>query len=354
MSPRASIGEIVVGLASGGALRVAPRPEGVTVVPVDLPEIRAEDVGRAVRDLLSSPRLDLSSQSKLPFVRVSLTAEDRELAIANDAFQHLRMLTERGPGGASLSLEANTQSVLDDARLEVVLGHIASSLGVASADDLAPALAHSGAKPGTESASPKEQAYARAHARAAALARQIRALDDRMTASVVPDWIWVATGVGGVFVLLTAIAFFFANAKAIVVPVLIAAFLGGLFAYTYRSLRELRTRDALQESRLRLREERETARAETAELAETLRKKGLDPHEVLVRLNGQTGTDAQVPTILFRAATSTAEITALGDLRRQVIVFVDKYGLLAGEDYGDAVRPMSPLALEPETAATRR
>jgi hypothetical protein len=334
--------EIVLGLADGTAHRVVPRPSAVTVVPVDLENLSGEDVGRAVRDVLVQPRRSEAASKKVPFVRVTLENREVALVAADDAFQNMRLLTVEQKGKVPLLFEANTQSVVDDARLEVVLGRIATTLGTRSPDELGPALsAATGPGPSPSEASPKEQAYARAQAKAAARAAEIHALDDRMTRSVVPDWLWVASGVGGLGVLMTAVTLYYPRAKPIVLPLMVLLLCAGLAAYAWRALRELKTRSLLQETRLKLREERETARREAAELGETLRRKGLDPEEVLRRVRPDQPS-ASVPAILFRKETSTLEVTALADLKRQVVLFVDRLGVLAGEDYGDALRRIEP------------
>lgn len=332
------IEEIIIGI-EGRAHKVVPQKNGVTVVPVGVPKCTPDLICRSIRETLSAPVR--TTQDPVSFVRVKLAEEPRSITVVDDAKLGVRVLEEQSDGHVNLLLQAETSKLADDARLEVVLSRIAGAFSVSSPEDLGPALAFSGAQT-TTGASPKELAYKKAYDRAAQLAKDVRALDDKMTASVVPGWIFVAAGVGGLGVLMTAIVFFYPDSRVFVVPVMIAMMVIGLVVYGLYALKELRTRDDLQNIRMRLREDRENARRDAAEFAETLLKKGADPEEVLERLKNET-PPARVPVLLSRNSTSNAEVTALGDLSRQVLIFVDAKTIFAGETYGGSVRALEPI-----------
>ncbi len=340
MADSVSIREIVLGLADGTALTVAPRDRGVSLVPLDPAVAPAGDVALGVRETLSQPKRSLTLDA-LPFVRVHLQNSRTRWVVADDANSRERMLEESTDGGMPLCIEGSTTSVADDASLELIVSRIATAVGVNTPDALGPALTQTKESPGASGGSPKELAYRRAHERATQLASQVRAIDDRMTASVVPGWLFIACGVGGLAVMMTAITFFFPELRVFVVPLMMFLFVGGLAAYGWRAFGELKVRGALQANRAQLRQEREDARGDVRHLATTLRKKGLDPDEVLVRLEGTTST-CHGPAILHRRATSTAEVGELDDLGRQVIVFVEATAL-AGEDFSAVI--CSPEAM---------
>ena len=160
-----------------------------------------------------------------------------------------------------------------------------------------------------------ELAYVEAERRRNQLARAVREVDDKMTASVVPDWLWVATGFGGVGVTLTAIVFLYPETRIYLIPALILLSIVGFALYGFRSAKELRIRGRLQVERRDLRERREKAKAEAAKLRETLEAQGIDPDGVLVRLSKIGVADA--PVIL-----SGHDPSALEAEERQVVLFV--------------------------------
>jgi hypothetical protein len=336
-----SLLEIVLGSPGGEAVRIAPRAGVVNLVPLSAPAPAARDAALAVREALSRPRRDATLDA-VPFVRVAGAVDDLELGIADDAQAQVRILEESRGGRIPLIVEASTTSITDDARLELILAKLADAIGVTDPETIGPALTQTGGSaPAGAEASPKELAFHRAQVRATQLARQVRAIDDQMTASVVPGWLFVACGVGGVGVAMTAVTLFHPELRFVVVPVMTALLIGGLVAYGWRGWREMNVRGALQLQRAELREAREAARAEAGSLAATLRRKGLDPDEVLVRLEGHAGSGAG-PVVVHRDAPSHAELTELGALGRQVIVFADATSL-AGEDFGDVVCAAEPL-----------
>ncbi len=317
--------EIILGFADRSTVRIAPEPGVVTLVPI----AGADLVSSAVRETLSKPGRE--SRPAIPFVRVTLRDGDREMSVADDAAQGLRMLSESVKKKPRFALEARTAPILADPHLEVLLARIATTLGAELPDDLGPALADTGERTPDAKASPKELAYKRAHARAASLAREVRDIDTKMTGSVVPDWLFVATGFGAVGVLMTVVVLYNPDLRVYVVPTIMIALFIGLAIYAYRGWSELKTRDTLGEVRIRVREEREVAREEERELAQVLRKKGVDPDEVLERF-GAAGHPPGLPTLISRKTTSKEEVTSFGLLGRQVIVFVEKDAVSAGED----------------------
>lgn len=341
MADPLSIREIVFGLADGTSHRLVPRLRGVSLVPIDPKLAKADEVALGVRETLSQPKRCLTLES-LPFVRVHVEDAHTKWIVADDATTHERMLEESTDGRLPMCIEGNTVSITDDPSLELIVSRIAAAVGVDGPDTLGPALTQTGQPASKRPASPKEIAYRRAHDRATQLAAQVRSIDDRMTASVVPGWLFIACGVGGIGVTMTAVTLFNPDLRIFVVPLMMLIFFGGLGAYGWRAWQEMQVRGGLQVNRAQLREERETARQEVRHLASTLRKKGLDPDEVLVRLEGEDAAAAQGPAILHRSTTSTAEVAHLDDLGRQVVVFIDA-GAIAGEDYGEAVRALEPL-----------
>jgi hypothetical protein len=320
------IAEILVGVAALGGekprtLAVKPHPRGLTIVPIEGGALPPEHLARALRETLSAPeRSALCAEA--PFLRISASSDDVELAIADDASLALRLLTETRKGGIPLILEAKPDG--DD--IDALLRRVALAAGADEPEALEAMLAHwdAGARDDADApaASAEELAYAEAHRRAIALAKAVRAIDDRMTASVVPDWLWIATGLGGIGVFLTVIAFLYPDLRIYVVPALSAFALAGFFAYGWRSWRELKLRGELQLQRRELRARREAARSETRALHEALVRRGRSPEEVLLRHEGFRTLPA-VPAIVSAPAELEATLARLEAHDRQTIVLVE-------------------------------
>lgn len=331
--------EIIFGRKGAGPLRVQPRPAGVTLVPIDLPETTAAEVARAVRQTLGSARRTAATTT-LPLVQVTLEDAGTRWTVVDDASRQIRGLKESRDGQAR-AIEADTSSLADDLRLEAILGRVASALSIEVTEDLAPALAWGVSA--QSDPSPKELAYQRAHDRARALAIEVRALDRQMHGPRMPGANW-AIGALVAFVLLVGASMLLeADARRVAVPGLSLALIGVLLVFATKSWRRLAGQSSLEATRTRKAQEREAARREAREIGETLVKKGADPDEVAGRLSKRTPPPG-VPALIHRGAMSTADVTALGDLHRQVIVFIDRPALLFADDYGDAVRrPAAPV-----------
>jgi hypothetical protein len=340
------ITEIVVGVlgATPKTLRIVPRPAGLTIVPISAELGGPDGLARAVRETLASPDRSAAT-AEVPFVRVIAELGDLELTVADDATGSGRMLTETHETGVPLIMETNTRAKDEgdrDARLEALLARVCLAAGVDEADTLLAALAHDAEPAAVGDA--EAHAYAEAHHRASTLAREVRAIDDRMTASVVPDWLWIATGLGGIAVLMTVVALLYPELRIYVVPAMIAASVLGFGAYGYRAWRELQTRGGLMIERKELRARREAARAEARTLRAALVARGVDADGALLALAGTTRLE-RLPAVLgptdVAAPPSGAprEATAIQSPRQRILFTRDDAAL---PDDDTVVRP-SPL-----------
>jgi hypothetical protein len=339
------VSEIVLGAALDPprTLRVQPNPSGLTLVPVDLAGLAASDVAAAIRETLAgSERRTLDKA--LPFLRITAAGDDVEVSIADDAALGLRLLTETRPGGVPLLLEARS-----DEDVDAILRRMALASGTADPEIMLAGLAGPGSAAATLGPSPEASAYLDAYRRASALAKEVRAIDDRMTASVVPDWLWIATGLGGVGVFLTVIALLYPDLRIYVVPALTLFALLGFAAYGIRAFRELKVRADLQEQRRELRARREAARSEARERAAALASTGEAPETVLVG-RGELRIPPSLPAIIGAARLGHEEMTRLAEEQRQTIVFMDRSAIPqgAGEDLirGLHTIPAGPSAPE--------
>jgi hypothetical protein len=294
------IEQIILGASSGtetSTITLEPSPSGLSVLPIDGSLIAPEVAARAIRETLTSPDRSTAKET-LPFIRVTAVAGDVRLAVADDASLSVRMLTETRAGGVPLILEAHLATgEAEDERLEALLRRIAVAADVEDNAVLGAILAQDRVDFAPEDASTDELAYVEAHRRAAALAREVRAIDDRMTKSVVPDWLWIATAFGGAGVFMTVIALLYPDLRVYVVPAMTCGALIGFGAYAMRSLRELRIRGALLVERREMRARREAARSELKRRAGELVARGIDPDRVLVRLSGAQ-VAKRVPAII--------------------------------------------------------
>lgn len=310
--------EITLGVVRDGhpaVLRVEPLPSGLSVIAA--PDgVSPDRVAASVRDTLARPAIrERDSAEEIPFVRVGLTEGPRVLDVADDATAQVRMLTEAAePGAIPAILEARLDGE-DDAAVEELLGRITLAAGVPGVTELSAILA-TPVQPAPEEAKPEELAYVEAERRAGRFAAAVRAIDDRMTASVVPDWLWVATGFGGLGVLLTAIVFLYPETRIFLIPALILLSIVGFGLYGWRSLRELRLRGRLQIERAELRARREEARAEAKALRAALTASGVDPDQALVRL-AELVVPGRVPAVV-----AVQDPSSLRTTDRQTVAFV--------------------------------
>lgn len=362
------ISELIAGCEGPGGpltLRVAPRALGLTVVELGELDAAPASVARAIRETIASPERG-SARREVPFVRVVARCGDVELAIADDASGGGRMLTETRGGGVPLMLEVDGGGGDRDARIEAFLGRVALATATGDADVLLAALERtprsSAGAPQPPAGGPgvrERTAYLEAHARATELAHQVRAIDDRMTASVIPDWLWVATGFGGAGVFMTAIALLYPELRVYVLPAMIALSAVGFAAYGLRALRELRTRAELMLERSELRARREEARAEVRLRSRALEALGLDPAEVLLGHGGTREVPADLPVLEGRAeltATAAANLDTEARARSaQHLVFVPT-GHARGVDPTLVARlePMAPPPRDPAPQVDRK
>jgi hypothetical protein len=286
---------------------VEPHADGLTVVPSG--ELDPETIAAAVRHTLSLP--EPRTGGAIPFVRVALESEGLAIEAADDASQSMRMLTEGRPGALPLVMEAVE---LDD--VEALISRISRAAGM-EPERFALGLSTIETAGGGE-ASAEESAYVEAQRRATHLAKAVREIDDRMTASVVPDWLWVATGFGGLGVLLTAIVFLYPETRIFLIPALIVLSLIGFLLYGWRSMHELRLRGRLQIERAEMRARREEAREAAKQQRAALVERGSDPDAVLVRWS-EMMVPKDVPAVLARDVDSLAELERID---RRAIVFV--------------------------------
>lgn len=314
--------EIIVGLEGGEAVKAdVETKDDIHVAHVDPSAgVSAEDLARALRQTLSAP-FRASARETVPFIRATLRDDNKEISVADDAYASLRMLTEIQGTSLPLIIEAETHPGRTDPRVDVILSRVAGAFDAQSPEDLAPLLSDTGQRSDLAALSPTENALVRAHAKARQLAREVQAIDDKMTASVVPDWIWVATGLGGVGVMMTAVVLFKPELRVFVIPAMVAVLLLGLAAYALVSWKELKTRALLSDARGRVRTEREAARAEVRQVRDRLAKKGVDPDGLLSRLS-DAQIDTKIPTVLGRTVLSEDDRDSLRALGRQVLVFV--------------------------------
>lgn len=345
------IDEIILGVRTPDGpvtRRVVPNPTGVTVVSCAAQHVTAEITAQALRDTLASPDRLLSA-AHIPFVRILLREGHREILIADDAAGSGRMLTEVEGRGPARTIESRSGGAdQQDAALEDALARIASLAGLRDPGLLLPALTQiehgprEGRSVDGRIIDPKEIAYKEAHDRVQFFSSRVRGVDDRMTASVVPDWIWIATGFGGVGVLATVVALLHPELRASVIPSIVILSLLGFTLYALRSFRELRTRGLLQEERRQVRTLRESARDDLRRLSQALRERGQDPDEVLMRLHNFVVPES-MPAILAGERLDANTLAALEGSTRQIIVFSDDSRSIIEAILPGRVRTLDPV-----------
>jgi hypothetical protein len=308
---------IGLGLALGEGERlygVVPRP-GLTVVTLPEASPNPEVVAEAWRAALSSPAPALGVVA----VTVRAEAKGQTFTILDE---HPRRTMLEGAAGAlpralELDPEALEPRTLDGLR-EEALSRIAAAAELSAIAHFAAALTQTEAHRGG-AATPTEQAYVAARRKAEVLAQEVRGLDDQMTASVVPDWLWIATGAGGLGVFMTLIALMYPELRVYSVLSLVVFSVIGFGLYGWRAYGELGTRARLLEVRAERRAAREVARGEAKEWAERLRQEGGDPDAALIRLEG-LNLPPQLPAIVALPEPTLAALQALDLLGRQVVV----------------------------------
>lgn len=307
--------KLVIGTvgSAGPVARTYALNADLSVIVVDDPEVYA----RAVRDTLTAPR---RAGASIPFVSIEMAHDDLLLTVADDASSGVRMMTRGRARAIPEILEVHTSDpeAVIDGGLDTIFAAVAHAAGADDIETLAPALAIVDAPTPDATRRAEASAFLEASARARQLAAAVRAVDDEMTASVVPDWLWIATGVGGLGVFCTALAFLYPELRVVLVMTLVALSVVGFSLYGWRALHEMKTRGRLQEERAALRQRREAAREEARTLAERLRAEGEDVDRLLL-----ANQDAPLP----RAAPAIvvgdgADLDALASAGRQIIAFV--------------------------------
>lgn len=256
------IAEIMLGVARDGRAETLRFDcSGAELVHVDVDPALAppEELARAVRETIAAPERS-AAKAAVPFVRVALRAGELVLEIADDALAGMRVLTETRAGAMPLIIEAKHG---DEEAIDALLARVALAADASDSELLFSALSAVAQNADAAAEGSEEQrAYANAHRRASELHKAVRAIDDAMTRSVIPDWIWIATALGGVGVFMTVIALLYPEYRVIVLPVLVGGSVLGFGAYGAMSWRELKKRGALLAERRELRARREAARAE--------------------------------------------------------------------------------------------
>ncbi len=330
--------EIVYGLAGRTAVRVRPRPTGVSLVPVDLDGVSAADLARAARHTLARPRRTAAADT-IPKVRVVLESMGTKRWVADDRVRDVRALKIIPPTGAPMATEADTSSLADDIQLQALLAHVAQAFDVEVAEDLGPDLATMGPRHGAKDASPKELAMLRAHDKLRQQALEIRRLDAEQRAPFTPSALAIGATSGGVALLIAGGLFVPPEVRPWVVGVAALALVGVIGTLGLRAWRRASNTTSLEAARTRASQAREAARQELTELAEKLARRGTDPDEVLGRITSAP-MPAGLPAILHLESFSSADLQVLADLGRPALVFVDRRGLLFADDYAEFLVPL--------------
>lgn len=361
--------ELLLGIDGSPALRLCPSESGLTIVPVDELGVTPIEIARALRQTLAQHERG-AAKGKLRRVQISLQAGPSKLMVLDDQPRGVRAFRVETPGQAVVHFEARLGRLDDAPKLEAMLVRIANAAGESVPEDLGPSLASVGRSAGTEGtvsggmnppggaitpqASPKELALVRAHEKARAAAEKVRGIDRALG---VPGFSWGRWFLAGFIALASLIAVSLLVGPAwrhILVPIYLLAVLTAWIGYGVKTARALSKASTLEAARTGLRDEREAARREEHELAETMAKKGADPDEVLARLRDRPAS-REAPAILGQADLSSAEVLELTGVGRQVILFVERRALLLASDYPDALRtfqlmgpapPPPPLDLE--------
>lgn len=354
--------ELLLGIDGSPALRLCPSENGLTIVPVDELGVTPIEIARALRQTLAQHERG-AAKAKLRRVQISLQAGPSKLMVLDDQPRGVRAFRVETPGQAVVHFEARLGRLDDAPKLEALLVRIANAAGESVPEDLGPSLAsvRRGAQiegavsggmnpPGgavtSPQASPKELALVRAHEKARAAAEKVRGVDRALG---LPAFSWGRWFLAGFIALASLIAVSLLVGPAwrhILVPIYLLAVLTAWIGYGVKTARALSKASALEAARAGLRDEREVARREEHELAETMAKKGADPDEVLARLRDRPAS-REAPAILGQADLSSAEVLELTGVGRQVILFVDRRALLLASDYPDALRTFQLMGTAP-------
>jgi hypothetical protein len=339
--------ELLLGIDGSPALRLCPSEQGLTIVPVDELGVTPIEIARALRQTLAQHQRG-AAQAKLRRVQISLESGRSKLMVLDDQPRGVRAIRVETPGEPLVHFEARLGRLDDAPKLEALLVRIANAAGESVPEDLGPSLAsvRVGQRPEGAAASPKEQALLRAHEKARAAAEKVRGVDRELG---LPGFSWGRWFLAGFIALASLIAVSLLVGPAwrhILVPIYLVAVLTAWISYGVKTARALSKAAKLEEARAGLREEREAARREEHDLAETMAKKGADPDEVLARLRDRPAP-REAPAILGQADLSSAEVLELTGVGRQVILFVERRALLLASDYPDALRTFQLMGAAP-------
>lgn len=306
-------GQTLYGVVPNDGLCVVTLPPGAPSPAV---------VAAAWRAALSSP----TPVAGVAAVTVRAEAPGLSLVVLDEAPRRTILLG--APGALPRSIELDPAALEPrtlDGLTEDSLRRIAGAAGLASPDHFAAALSQTSTPqaPGApDLGSALEQAYVAARRRAEALAAEVRSLDDQMTRSVVPDWLWIATGAGGIGVFMTVIALMYPELRVYALVGLVVASVIGFSLYGWRAYGELGTRARLLEARRERRAAREAARAEATRLGAQLEAEGGTPDAALLRLSALT-LPPDLPAIIAPPHPTATELEALSVLGRQVVVVTE-------------------------------
>ncbi|MFO0724602.1 MAG: hypothetical protein U1E65_12520 [Myxococcota bacterium] len=332
--------EFIVAMDGGLPLRVAPNDRGLTIVPVDDLGATPIDLARALRQTLGQHRR-VAAKQELRRVQLTIEVDGARMVVLDDQVRGTRTLFVEQRGKEPLRLEAQVGRLEDAPKLEALLVRIASAAKESVPEDLGPSLAS--IKPGKKNdASPKELALFRAHEKARAAAEKVRAVDRASSVNTLSLGRWVAAGAVALTSLIL-VAWLVGEARAIVVPIYMTVLLAAWIGYGVRTFRALSEAAKLERTRDGLRAEREAARNEEHDLAETMAKKGADPDEVIAHLRERPAS-TECPAILGQRDLSSAEVLELTGVGRQVIMFVDRGSMIFVADYPEVLRRFEPMA----------
>jgi hypothetical protein len=285
--------EILIGVMRDGAPHTETfAVEGSTTIPVPNPE----ELALAVRETMARATRETAKET-LPFIRITAREGADEISIADDAAAGLRLYTETQKRGLPLIVEAKAG---DEETIDALLARVALAFSAEDNEQLFFALGREDFENTTRAPSSE---YEAAQQRAKQLEQAVRRLDDRMTKSVVPDWLWIASGFGGIGVLMTTVALLYPDLRSIIVPIIVVVAVLGFAAYARMSMREMKRRGKILNERRELRARREDARREARMLAGG----SAPPSE---------GSGEQIPAVIAGAPA--------GATKRQVISFVNK------------------------------
>ncbi len=152
----------------------------------------------------------------------------------------------------------------------------------------------------------------------------------------------IATGFGGLGVLLTSVVLLYPHLRIYLIPLLIVLSVIGFAAYGARSLKELRRRAQLQQERAELRLRREKARGRLHALRDELLALGIDPDASLRSLAQLSILDA-VPALVSHDPSRPWPLSEDPRPLRQIILFSPENTYATAIPL-DRVRPFIPAA----------